>query len=148
MKSFKEFASVLTEALEPEDIKKDAEKATEYLKKELESMFKGQQIICKLNTNLGLHIVAAVYSIPAGSSQLDMMNSKANAQFIMHLSNNFGKDVAMAKFVFDKNVIAVRDESGRKKIAFRKITGKTPMESAKKLVMWFKKNQETFTMKE
>ena len=138
MKSYSEFVN---EMMEPEEFHQDAQDAVDYLKGELTRIFRGQEVICVLRKKLGLHVIVGVYNAPRGCSDLDRMNAPSSAQFIMHLSSSFGKVVPMAKFSFEKNAIRGNDF---KKVAFRKTTGKSPTEAAKKLVAWFNKNKHEF----
>lgn len=133
----------LYEEMQPEEIKIDANQSVNFLNSELGKMFPDQKIVAYVSENLGRHIVVGVYSVDKNAGKLDMMNAPSNAQFIMHLSDSMTNDVPMNKFVYDKIMIHGKDFA---KIPYRKITGKSTMDASKKLLKWFKKNQEQFLM--
>ena len=139
MKSFKTF---LGEMMQPDAIKQDAADAADYIKNEMQREFAGQEVVSYLSTNLGPSIVVGVYKTKKGGSKIDMMNAPSNVQFIKHLTDGFGRALPMSKFSFEKNII----RSDGKKVAYRKITGNSPMDAAKKLVAWIKKNFDFLKM--
>lgn len=155
MKTFKQIINETT-VVQPSEFEGLAGIAVKYLQKELKSIFSGQETIAYYDDGFGQSIVVGVYSIKSGASQIDRMNSNSNAQFMMHFEDNFGNKRPLSKFTFEKNSIRgpelpLEDPNKaymvkRKKIAYRKITGKTPLEASKKLVAWFKKNKADFTV--
>ena len=152
--SFNEESKKLNE-MTVDEFTKDAADAATFLQNELTKLFPNQAVSAKNITLLGGAFTVSVYASPKGSTNLDLLNSLGIARFMMHLSNSSGRAVPMDKFSFEVIQLHGVPEEGKlntwghpalKKMPYRKITGSSPMEAAKKLLKWFQQNKIDFVM--
>lgn len=127
------------------DAIQDAKEAAEFLNKELVKLFpKAKYIVrSRVRSILGPVFTVDLYNVPEAdaNSQLKVMNASTNISLMMHLST--AHKVFTLKdgpFILDLNKHMGKAKSAG--VKWRKISGATPMETAKKTLMWFKKNQE------
>lgn len=147
----------LLEAMEPEQYNADAQKAAEYFNSEMEKIFPSSQYTHNAKYKgphgdgpVSVHALGGslkfVFAVlprkEAGSSNVAMLNAFGKSIYMMHLTNNSGKQVSMDKFPIE--LLTMDYKAKGKGIKYRKINGKSPMDSTKKLVAWFKKNKEAF----
>jgi hypothetical protein len=78
------------------------------------------------------------YSCNKKQSSLDHLNS-INIRFIMHTQDSYYPSIINDKFSIEVLTCDYR----LKGLKFRKLTSKTPLDTVKKLIHWFIKNQET-----
>lgn len=135
----KDFNTFTNEEVMPEDIKDSAESSVAKIEKELSKMFEGFFIRAKYSTNLGKSI-SVVFSGPDPRNKIHE-NSPVHMRFMMHLSGNFGQDVALSKVSFQQSTASYHLK--RNGVKFRKINDKTIEGASDKLIKWFKKNRDS-----
>jgi guanyl-specific ribonuclease Sa len=134
---------ILNENMSVEDIDSSVEKGVEYFKKEIKKLFPDFMCTVGLNNSLGTNVAihfSNLTTAEAKSSNTAWHNATGKMIFMMHLSDGGGKRTEMSKFSIDKIQGAFQQRDAG--IKFRLISGKSPEETLKKLIEWFKKNKE------
>jgi hypothetical protein len=134
MKSFKEFNVDLTEELTPDMFHESAEAAIKTFAPIVKKMFP-ETFDVKIQysghfggrSSINLHINSPW--------KVTHHNAKLNLLMVMHLTDGSGNAVPMSKFEIEKVM-------GPRKVAYRKISGKTPHIAIKKYVDWLIKNRD------
>lgn len=127
----------------PSEYVDDAEKAVGYLKQELGRIFdENYTILVKLDKfgNKVSNLNVVVLNVPETATSLERMNAPMQLMFMMHLMNGKAQQVDMDKFELE--ILKSPIHAKQRGFKYRKISGTSPIEVAKKLVKWFKDNEE------
>lgn len=126
----------LQEAMQPDEMMSSAEDAINYFNTEMSKLFPQNDYVAE--ASMFMHSIK--YQFSDKYWKVTIQNSPTHISHMMHLTDNFGRTVAMDKFPIELNIMA--REAKANGVNYRKINGKSPMESTKKLVAWFKKNKD------
>ena len=131
-----------SESMEVSEYVEDAEIAATYTQTELNKIFDEKfSVYVRLPKNgiLSNCLMIDLYNVPLGSTDLQRLNATSSLRFMMHLSNDFGKQVKMDKFGLELNQMSYQLK--HKGLTYRKINGKSPLDVCKKFVAWVSKNK-------
>lgn len=119
----------------------DAKKAGATLTKELGKIFDEKySYFAGVKNIVGPCFVVDIYNVPPKSPQLDYLNAKMSVRFMLHLTNDFGRQVDTEQFSLE--LIGMSYQIKNKGLKYRKIAGKSPSEVCTKFLAWVKKNEE------
>jgi len=135
MFGFKKF-NQLTE-LAPEEYMEDARLAADFINFEISKMFgKGYGANAKIVKILGYNLSISFADV---NWKVTVHNSPVHISWLMHLSGAIGQ-TDMNKFEADVSTRSYHLKSNNVKP--RKVSGKSPMDVAKKIIKWFNKNKD------
>jgi len=130
----------LNEAMEQSDIMKDVDVAGKFIVKEVQKMFPKKDWVINAGAwkALGTSFVVDFHEKEYQNNIIQ--NSDFRIHLMMHLANSRGEYIAMSNFEFEKLTFGTKVSNAG--VTYRKIKGKSPMDAAKKVVAWFKKNEK------
>lgn len=133
-------SQLLSEGVSAADIPKLAKEAASFLDGELTKMFPSDkwEVNVDYTERLGRSINVKVYSKFPASYKVTPMNSASSVVTMMYLSSNGGKDIDFEKVSFDGD----KGRANGKPMTVRKISDATIMGASKKLLAFFKKNED------
>jgi len=130
----------LNEAMEPTEIFADVEKAGKMVEAELSKMFKGNEWRVNAGIWKGLGKSFVIDFSETGYQNGIIQNAKYRVHLMMHLTDGGGNYKPMSSFEF--GLLSMSTQLSNAGVAYRKIKGNSPMDAAKKVVAWFKKNEK------
>jgi hypothetical protein len=133
---------LVSESMTPEAYMRDADYACDYLNSSLNKVFDENFTVSISKPNgktFGNHISISIYNVPVGSTSLQMLNAKMGIRFMLHLTNDSGRQVDMK--TFDLELLTMSYQVKAKGLKYRKISGVSPTACCTKLVQWVKKNE-------